>query len=132
MKRSSPPTRKTPMKRGGRIKPNATRAKVRTDRTHGPKSFRAFTAQAPCSACGILGYSQAAHLLGNGGMGRKQDWTTIAPLCGPHPTASGGICPGCHARFDELLWEFNDLFPTFNPEAAVEAHPSETASEVGQ
>src|SRR5690242_17786713 len=64
------------------IKKNAKRAAKRLARTHGPKVFREFTKEQPCKACGRLWHSENAHVLGNGGMGRKKDWTTVAPLCG--------------------------------------------------
>jgi hypothetical protein len=117
--RSRPmPRRETPMKKV-RIKPNPKKTAKRLERTHGPKARREWTHTLPCAACGILGYSVAAHVLGNGGMGRKRDASTTAPLCAPHYDGWNGFTFGCHARFDHHRRDFDARFPDFDPERAA-------------
>jgi hypothetical protein len=90
------------------------------ERSMGSDARRQFVASLPCSACGIVGYSVSAHLLGNGGMGRKKHHTTTGPLCGPHDIR-GETYAGCHFVYDELRAIFNATFVGFNPvEVAVE------------
>ena len=60
------------------------------------EEYRRLVAALPCKACGILGYSQAAHPNTGKGMGSKTDDTACFPLCGPRPGEQG-----CHARFDQ-------------------------------
>jgi len=57
--------------------------------------YRRLVAAMPCKACGIQGYSQAAHLPPEG-KGTKQDDRLIFPLCCTRP----GV-PGCHADYDQ-------------------------------
>lgn len=59
------------------------------------EAYRRLVAAMPCKACGIQGYSQAAHLPPDG-KGVKQDDRLIFPLC----CVRVGI-PGCHADFDQ-------------------------------
>lgn len=99
------------------IKKNAKRAAKRLARTHGPTVFREFTKQQPCKACGRLYHSENAHVLGNGGLGRKKDWTTVAPLCGDEFAHVG-----CHTLFDEFRAAFTRRFPDFDPATAVAEH----------
>lgn len=119
------PSRRAPIPRGTKpirkspIKHNAKRAAKRLARTHGPKAFIEFTKEQPCAACGIVGYSENAHVLGNGGLGRKKDWTTVAPLCGP--TCADRYI-GCHKLFDLWRWRFDAMYPEFNAETAVAEH----------
>lgn len=88
-------SRKTPMKRGGRIKPtNPKRRKSAFARAYHSPAFVRFTKASPCAACGG-GPCDAAHTE-NGGAGRKADWDTIIPLC-------SGI-NGCHARQHRHGW----------------------------
>ena len=57
--------------------------------------YRRIVAAMPCKACGIQGYSQAAHLPPDG-KGVKQDDRLIFALC----CARVGIA-GCHADYDQ-------------------------------
>lgn len=57
--------------------------------------YRRLVAALPCKACGIQGFSQAAHLPTTG-KGIKQDDRLIFALC----CTRVGI-PGCHADFDQ-------------------------------
>ena len=57
--------------------------------------YRRLVAAKPCKACGIQGYSQAAHLPPEG-KGTKQDDRQIFALCATRP----GI-PGCHQDYDQ-------------------------------
>ena len=59
------------------------------------EAYRRWVASLPCLACGVEGFSQAAHANYGKGMALKTcDLQTFA-LCGPHC----GM-PGCHQRHD--------------------------------
>lgn len=58
------------------------------------EAYRRLVASLPCIACGIHGYSQAAHLPPDG-KGIKQGDDLIFPLC----CVRVGV-PGCHQDFD--------------------------------
>lgn len=74
----------------------------------------------PCSACGAVGYSEGAHVLGNGGMSRKADADTQAPLCGRRWSEDGeSFLLGCHTLYDEHRWMFDIDFPEYDPEKAA-------------
>lgn len=64
------------------------------------EAYRRLVAAYPCKACGIHGYSQAAHVPPDG-KSIKQDDRLTFPLC----CARVGIT-GCHADFDQYR-----LFP---------------------
>ena len=50
----------------------------------------------PCCACGVVGYSEVAHVGNEGaGAGRKADADQTAPLCGPR-IIRGKVVRGCH------------------------------------
>lgn len=108
-----------------------------TLRIYGSKARRDFVRGLPCAACGVGGYSVQAHVLGNGGTGRKADADTIAPLCGQRPDGrkpGNFYYTGCHFLFDEMPWEFKPRFPDFDPgkaaadtQAAWIAHSQEKA-----
>lgn len=59
------------------------------------EAYRRLVAAMPCKACGIQGYSQAAHLPPDG-KGVKQDDRLIFALC----CTRVGIA-GCHADYDQ-------------------------------
>lgn len=59
------------------------------------EEYRRLVAALPCKNCGIVGYSQAAHLPPDG-KGIKQDDRQIFPLC----CTRVGIT-GCHADYDQ-------------------------------
>lgn len=119
----------SPIKRSGRPrKSNPKRRRSEFARCYHSKERVEFVKSLPCAACGVQGYSENAHVLGNGGMSRKADYTTIAPLCGVHTmwAASGEGSPqpitliGCHAQFDQMGSSFYSSFPSFEPENAAE------------
>lgn len=88
-------------------------------RIYGSKERMEFVKSLPCAACGVVGYSENAHLLGSGGLSRKAGYETIAPLCGVHafyaPFAKVWYV-GCHHLFDRIRWDFDLKFPDFDPE----------------
>lgn len=59
------------------------------------ESYRRYVASFPCFACGVEGYSQAAHPNFGKGMAMKTDDRKCFPLCGPRP-----FTMGCHAMLD--------------------------------
>lgn len=59
------------------------------------KPYRLWVASLPCIACGIEGWSQAAHANYDKGMGLKTCDLQTFPLCGPRLRM-----PGCHQRHD--------------------------------
>lgn len=79
-------------------------------RSMGTPERRRFVASLPCAACGVVGFSVSAHLLGNDGRGRKKDCTTTGPLC----RSRTGV-EGCHDLRDTKPWEFTRRYPDFNP-----------------
>ena len=72
---------RSPIRKHSR-KPSETR------RIYGPPARRAWVKSLPCIVCGHVP-SENAHTE-NGGMGRKADYDTIAPMCRTH-----------HRAFDE-------------------------------
>ena len=91
MKRSAPPRRSSPPRAR-----NPARQKREKARTNGSPERDAFVRSLPCCACGVVGYSEVAHVGRKGkGAGRKADYDQTAPLCGPRETFCG-IVEGCH------------------------------------
>lgn len=62
------------------------------------ESYRRFVASYPCFACGVEGFSQAAHANYGKGLSMKTCDLQTFPLCGPH----WGM-PGCHWQHDNLI-----------------------------
>ena len=62
------------------------------------ESYRRFVATHPCFACGITGFSQAAHPNHGRGLGQKASDLDCFPLCAPR----FGLM-GCHAQHDQLV-----------------------------
>jgi hypothetical protein len=60
--------------------------------------YRRWVATLPCMACGILGYSQAAHPNQGRGLGQKASDALVFPLCCVRPGHMG-----CHQMHDLLL-----------------------------
>jgi hypothetical protein len=87
--------RRTPLARGGRIKPKK-RKPSEAVRIYGPPGRREFVASQPCLLCGWHA-SQNAHTE-NGGKSRKGDATTILNLCGPHGFPMW--TDGCHQKYE--------------------------------
>lgn len=59
------------------------------------EGYRRLVALLPCKACGIAGYSQAAHPNTGKGTGTKTDDRLCFPLCCVRPGVEG-----CHVLFD--------------------------------
>lgn len=59
------------------------------------ESYRRFVVMHDCFACGIGGFSQAAHPNVGKGLGMKTCDTKAFPLCGPRPGHMG-----CHQMHD--------------------------------
>ena len=57
--------------------------------------YRRWVASLPCIACGVEGFSQAAHANHGKGLGMKTCDTHTFALCGPH----WGLI-GCHQQHD--------------------------------
>ncbi len=126
MRTRKPLTRKKPFsgvgapKRGGKIKVNRKRKAATFTRNFGSAERADFVSLMPCAACGFVGASQNAHVLGNGGMGRKKGPETIAPLCGPRPWLGlVELYRGCHDWFDNDRGSFYEMYPAFQPEFAA-------------
>lgn len=60
------------------------------------EAYRRLVAALPCIACGVHGYSQAAHPNAGKGAGTKADDTDCFPLCADRPGVRG-----CHSHFDQ-------------------------------
>ena len=71
-------------------------SKAETERKYGSREFREWIHSLPCQLCGVVGFTQQAHV-GKHPMGKKLDWTHTTALCGPLP----GARMGCHQKFDE-------------------------------
>ena len=99
MKRSASP-RRTRVKRT-----NPKRKAAEFARCYGSKVRVAFVQSLPCAACGVVGYSENAHVGREGrGGSRRANADQIAPLCGRRPynlgTAAIALYRGCHQQFD--------------------------------
>lgn len=85
------------------------------------EAYRRLVAIFPCKACGIAGYSQAAHINRAGkGMGLKADDRDTAPLCADRP----GVV-GCHTRFDRY-----ELFTADVAEVVMTAWIADTQRQI--
>ena len=60
------------------------------------EGYRRLVASLPCKACGIVGYSQAAHPNTGKGAGSKTDDRLCFALCADRPGVRG-----CHSQFDQ-------------------------------
>lgn len=60
------------------------------------QAYLRLVAQLPCKACGIWGFSQAAHANTGKGMGAKACDLNTFPLCADRPGQRG-----CHSLFDQ-------------------------------
>lgn len=106
-----------PLPRGGKPRPvNKKRKAKEFARAYHSVERVEFVKDQPCKACHRLFASENAHVLGNGGAGRKAGYETIAPLCG---AVAGTI--GCHRMFDEHRSQFDKFFQFFDPAAAAAA-----------
>ena len=104
-----------PIARSGRPKPNPKRKVASFSRQYGSLERVLLIKSLPCAACGVVGFSSNAHLLGNDGGSRKGPYTEVGPLC-----ESRGEVVGCHPMYDEHQGEFAARFPAFNPAEVAE------------
>lgn len=81
--------------------------------------YRRLVAARPCIACGIHGYSQAAHVPPDG-KGIKQDDRLTFPLCATRPGVTG-----CHVEFDQ--WR---MFPRADAVAMGLRWAADTRAEI--
>lgn len=81
--------------------------------------YRRLVAARPCKACGIHGYSQAAHVPPDG-RGIKQDDRLTFPLCCTRPGVTG-----CHVEFDQ--WR---MFPRADAVAMGLRWAADTRTEI--
>lgn len=85
-----------------RIRPNAKRQRRLFKQNFGGKDYRNYIASLPCDICGVVGFSDPAHLTARGAGGKAN---VLAPLChyrvidrsGPLTT----FALGCHERYDD-------------------------------
>jgi hypothetical protein len=113
--------RKTEIKRGGKPRArNAKRWAKNHQRAHGPVERREWIKAQPCWACGILGYSDGAHIK-TGGTSRKADARFQIPLCRGLRLAHGG----CHTLQHQEGWS---MFPTLHTLELREAAAAEIES----
>jgi hypothetical protein len=96
------PRSRQPLKRGGRIRArNQKRHSREWRRAYGSVERVEFVKGLPCVACGIVGYSDNAHVE-SGGTARKADADKIAPLCGRAVEEAFLDRVGCHTAFHAL------------------------------
>lgn len=93
-------------------------------RIYGSKERVEFVKSLPCAACGVVGYSENAHVAPprEKGTGYKAGYEWIAPLCGNRSRITPGaltITFGCHGTYDKERWRFDAAFPDFNAETAA-------------
>jgi hypothetical protein len=89
------------------------------------ESYRRWVASLPCIACGIEGWSQAAHPNHGKGLGMKTTDLDCFPLCAPR----FGL-PGCHYQHDNLIEMTRD--ERREAEARYIAKTQEHARKVGR
>ena len=101
--RSREPARGKPMK-----KVNRKRKAANLERAHGPAERREWIKTLPCANCGIVGYSEGAHIR-NGGMSRKADARFTIALCASRVALIGGVnfpISGCHYAQHRYGWTY--------------------------
>lgn len=92
-------------------------------RIYGSKARVEWVKRQPCVACGVVGYSENAHVApkGEAGTGYKADAKWIVPLCagwGSMRYMERGYYCGCHTLYDDYPWIFVRKFPDFDAEKA--------------
>lgn len=116
MKRSPLPPRRAWIRR--RTKPKKVNRKRKASefaRCYHSRKRVAFVKSLPCIGCGVVGYSENAHVVIDGA-GRKADYGQVVPLCGPHytkplvPSLLGTALAlrGCHNELHQMgraAWE---------------------------
>ena len=98
MKRSPIKRRSAPHRTTAIRTRNRKRKAANLERAHGPAERREWIKTLPCANCGIVGYSEGAHIK-NGGMSKKADARFTIPLCG---RVVGVI--GCHGVQHSFGW----------------------------
>jgi hypothetical protein len=132
-KKSYPKRSSKPIARKARPrKRNPARKAREFARTYHSVERVEFVKGMPCAACGVVGYSENAHLppKGEAGAGYKADYRFIAPMCGPYWHSGGKPCSdekydalpynGCHYLYDKRRWAFVKLYPDFDAEQACQ------------
>lgn len=100
------PPRRHRLKRSA-VKPrNAARKRREFARAYGSRERVEWVKSLPCAACGVVGFSENAHVA-SGGAGRKADASQIVPLCGPHYCPPDFSFIGCHAMYDRRIPPFD-------------------------
>lgn len=84
------------------------------------EGYRRIVASLPCCACGIVGYSQAAHANHGKGAGLKTDDRTCFALCCDRPGVKG-----CHPKFDQY-----ELYPKAAAALVAEAWGADTRRKI--
>ncbi|MEJ5148973.1 hypothetical protein [Comamonas sp. MYb396] len=84
------------------------------------EAYRRTVASLPCCACGIVGYSQAAHANHGKGAGLKTDDRTCFALCCDRPGVKG-----CHPKFDQY-----ELYPKATAALVAEAWGADTRRKI--
>jgi len=107
-----------------------SRKASKTLRIYGGKKRIEFVKSLPCAACGVVGFSENAHVAPSSekGTGYKAGFEWIVPLCRARSSMGapfGGmqtlnITIGCHATYDRTPWVFRAAFPDFNAEKAAQ------------
>ena len=106
--KSFPPSQKKPIARSGIKRVNRKRRARNWARAYHSEERVEFVNAMPCCACGVIGYTENAHVppKGEAGTGYKADAKWIVPLCGLRvERGSGSICLrslGCHNVLHEL------------------------------
>lgn len=90
-----PPAPLRPVERRGTYAGRVSLVLVPKDEPVRSEPYRRLVAARACKACGIQGYSQAAHVPPDG-RGIKQDDRLTFPLCCTRPGVTG-----CHVEFDQ-------------------------------
>lgn len=109
------------------MKKRAKSAATWAEQYHSDERVR-FVQELPCSACGVRGHSENAHVGRRSGIGRKGHYTEIAPLCRRRYGAHG-----CHPMLHDAPHIFVQRFPEFNAEdIAAETERKWAASQQGE
>lgn len=139
----TPPKARKPIKtnvrppRGKKPKPVNRQRRTREKlRTNGSAERDAFVRALPCCACGVVGFSEVAHVGNEGaGAGRKANADQTAPLCGPR-IVRGAVVRGCHRashkgqKTFEAAWNLNLADCAAETQRRWQAHLAATGGEL--
>lgn len=98
-----PKERKQP-KKTGVPRVNRARKAKRFEIDFGGKDYVSWITSLACDCCGVVGFSDPAHLTSRGAGGHASD---LAPLCRTRPSFryAGNLIIGCHWKYDTRRWE---------------------------